>query len=227
MKKILTAAVAFMLLGVSASAQNKEGQKHREEGQKHKMHQELGLTDDQKAEMKRIREAEKNELEALKKDTKLTKEESIAARKAIHEKYKAQFKSVLTEEQQKKAVEMRDHEGDHEKRMKKDSSFSQIGAAPKNAKANRGDMRKGDDKKKMEEELNLTADQKSKIAASREEFKAQAEAIKKNDKLSKEQKQEAMRELTAKQRDEFKSILTEEQKEKMESKRKGEMKRNN
>ena len=98
----------------------------------------LGLSAEQKAEMKRIHEAEKNELDALKKDDKLSKEEQIAARKAIHEKYRAQFKNVLTQEQQQKAAGLRGHSADH--KVQKDSAGHHKAAGSKNGKAIHKDM---------------------------------------------------------------------------------------
>lgn len=216
MKKIVAAAIVLLIAGTSVSAQTKE------KDHKQKMAQELGLTAEQKAEMKRIHEAEKNELEALKNDKTLSKEQAIAARKAIHEKYRTQFKNVLTDEQQKKAASLKGHKEHHE--MGKDSGHHKA-AAPKNARAvhregARKDMGQKPSQDKMEAELNLTAEQKNKIAASREAFKTQAESIKKDESLTREQKQASMRSLSEKQREEFRSILTAEQKQRLDSNRK-------
>jgi hypothetical protein len=219
MKKILVAAIVLFFAGASANAQTKD---HKQKDHKDKM-EHLGLTDEQKAEMKRIHEAEKNELEALKKNDKLTKEEAIEARKAIQEKYRTQFKNVLTEEQQKKTADLRDHNGDHE--MKHDTTRHLKAAGPKNAKAVHKDMGQKNGKDKIETELQLSDDQKNRIAKSREAFKAQADAIKKDEKLTREQKQEALKSLTEKQKEEFKLILTEEQRQKLESNRKGQPKK--
>ncbi len=222
MKRILTAVFAFMLIAGTADAQTKE---HRQKG---KITNELGLTEDQKSQMKQIHEAEKKELDALKANEKLSPEEAKQSRKAIQEKYRDQFRTVLTADQQEKAKDMRKGEskGKHVKENGERKESAQE-SAPKNAIARHRDGGQGSDQKeqKFEEELGLTAAQQASVAKSKEAFKVKAESIKNNEQLSKEEKQQAFKTLAEKHRDDMKAILTPEQQAKMESKKKGHEKR--
>lgn len=72
-----------------------------------KMAEKLGLSDDQKAKMKQIGEQERAEMEKLRANTALGRDERRTQGQAIHEKYQAQRDAVLTPEQKAKADEMR------------------------------------------------------------------------------------------------------------------------
>jgi Spy/CpxP family protein refolding chaperone len=90
--------------------------------------EELGLSADQKAKWKAIGEQERAEMQAIRADTSLAKEDRMAKGKAIHEKYKAERDAVLTAEQKAKAEQLRGkmkdrmekrQEGRQERREKK------------------------------------------------------------------------------------------------------------
>jgi Spy/CpxP family protein refolding chaperone len=219
MKKMITVAFAFLLIAGSASAQDKQDRRGEEKANH------LGLSEAQKAEMKKIHDAEKAEMDALKNDEKLSAVQKKEAREAIHEKYQEQFKNVLTEEQRAKAEAHRPG-GDHRKakdmRHEADSSRQKPAHGPKNAIAKHRDAGKdrGDEMKEMQEELGLSDAQKSEIAKLRAEFKTQADAIKNNEQLSKEEKQKQFKALGEKQKQQMKAVLTPEQREKLESKMK-------
>ncbi len=68
----------------------------------------LGLTDDQKAKWKAINEQEKAEMDTLKGNTALSKDDRRAKAMDIHKKYKDQRDAVLTPEQKAKADKMRE-----------------------------------------------------------------------------------------------------------------------
>ena len=155
----------------------------------------LNLTDDQKARLKSITEARKAEMETVDK-TALTGDQRRAKMKEIQEKYHEQIKSVLTPEQQKQM---------------KSYKFK---AKDRKAADNRGNG------KEQLESLNLSPDQKDRMAKMRENYKAQFQAIKDNNSLTEEQRKEQMKALKLKQHQEMKSILTKEQAQKMLSNKK-------
>ncbi len=84
-----------------------------------KMAEMLGLSEDQKTKMKQIGDQERIELDALRDNTALGKDERRTQAKAIHEKYKAQRDAVLTPEQKAKAEQMRAKMDDRRERMEK------------------------------------------------------------------------------------------------------------
>ncbi|RXK54789.1 hypothetical protein ESB00_02510 [Oleiharenicola lentus] len=73
-----------------------------------RMAEALGLSDDQKVQMKAIGDQERAEMQALRADTALAKEERKAKVQAIHQKYKAQRDALLTPEQKVKADKFRE-----------------------------------------------------------------------------------------------------------------------
>ena len=197
MKRILTGMLAIVLFAGAAQAQDTSHHK----GQKgHKNHRsmmmgKMNLSEDQKTRLKSINEARKNEIQALDK-TALTADQRKAKMKELHEKYQGQVKSILTPEQQNQ--------------MK---SFKEKG------KGRKGFDKRGEGRGKMES-LNLSDDQKSRMAKMRESYKGQFEAIKDNKSLTDEQRKEQMKALKQKQHEEMKSILTKEQAEKIQSSKK-------
>ncbi len=62
----------------------------------------LNLTDDQKAQIKQIVAGHKDELKALKEDTKLTREQKMAQFKQIRESIRTEIRGILTPDQQQK-----------------------------------------------------------------------------------------------------------------------------
>lgn len=70
---------------------------------------------------------------------------------------------------------------------------------------------------KMQQELNLSADQQAKMTKLNTEFKAKSESIRSNTALSQEQKKEQFKSAAQQHRDQVKSILTKEQIEKLEA----------
>ena len=81
----------------------------------------------------------------------------------------------------------------------------------------KGDFKRGAD---FQKELNLTQDQKDKMAKIRTDFKSQFETLRNDNSLSKEDKKTKMHELMKAQQEQMKTVLTKEQLEKMQSLRK-------
>lgn len=192
MKKLLTGA--FVLLLATGAAQAQSGDK--DHSRKHeKSTESLNLTEEQKTRLNTIRGEERTEMEALKKAGNMTMADRKAKRTALHEKYAAQRKAVLTPAQQ-----------------------TQWDAVQKNGRG-RGAHRKTGGKM-TKQDLNLSADQQAKMKGIREEFKTKAGVIKNNAALTGEQKKERFRELNTQQHEQMKSLLTKEQLERLKAARK-------
>jgi len=212
MKKILTGALAFMLFAVSAQAQTRDTV-HRHKGGHEMMAKELNLTEQQKASLKSIHEAERNEMKNLKTGS-LSAEQQKAKRQELHKKYSEQAQAVFTPEQKEQMKTMK----------------AQWKAEGKNGKGKRGDkpedqkggFKKGND---FSAQLNLTADQKQKMESLRNESKTQMTAIRNDKSLSEDEKKAKMQELRKTQQQKMNSILTAEQIEKMKSLRKDHQKK--
>jgi Spy/CpxP family protein refolding chaperone len=199
MKKILSTALAIVLFVGASQAQTTEdkGRHHRGHGQEQAMSQ-LNLTADQKAKFQSIREAQKKEMQELRKSGTVTPEQ----RKALHEKYKAQFESVLTpaqKEQFQKQREQWKEKGDKGQKGEKGQGFGKRG----------GDF--GKQQAFFKKELNLTTDQESKLKGIFQEFRTKAQALRTNTSLSKEQQREQFRSLAQQYMEQGKSVLTPEQ----------------
>lgn len=209
MKKILTGALAFMLFAVSAQAQTRDTV-HRHKGGHEMMAKELNLTEQQKASLKSIHEAERNEMKNLKSGS-LTTDEQKAKRQELHKKYSEQAQAVFTPEQKEQMKTMK----------------AQWKADGKNGKGKRGDkpegqkggkgFNKGND---FSAQLNLSAEQKEKMEKLRNTSKTQMTAIKNDKSLSEDEKKAKMQDLRKSQQQQMNSILTKEQIEKMKSLRK-------
>ncbi|RYD96010.1 MAG: hypothetical protein EOP50_07175, partial [Sphingobacteriales bacterium] len=173
MKRILTSALAIVLLAGAAQAQTApaQGKEHRK-GDRKEHRQEmagLNLTADQKAKMKSIRERQKSEMDALRNQS-LTEEQRRTQGRAIHEKYRAEMKAILTPEQQQKAEQFRQNHPE---------GRGPGGEGAPGARGNRGGhgAGKGDRMAKMQQELNLTADQHQRIKSIQEQYRPQLEAV--------------------------------------------------
>jgi periplasmic protein CpxP/Spy len=71
------------------------------------MAEELGLSEDQKAQMKDVLQQEKAELDALRDNTSLAKEDKRAQLDAIRKSYMEKRHAIMTPEQREKAKAMR------------------------------------------------------------------------------------------------------------------------
>ena len=193
MKKILSTALAIVLFVGASQAQTTEdkGRHHKGQRQEQAMSQ-LNLTAEQKAKFQSIREAQKKEMQELKKSGNVTPEQ----RKAIHEKYKTQYQAVLTPAQQEQFNKQRQEWKD---KGAKGQGFGKRG----------GDM--GKQAAFFKKELNLTADQESKLKAIFQEFRTKSQDIRSNTSLSNEQKKAQFQSLAQQYMAQGKSVLTPEQ----------------
>lgn len=194
MKKILTGMLALTLFVGAAQAQ--DGGRHQGKGRKghsEMMAKDLNLTEAQKAQLKQQREAMQAEMKAVKQNGSLTQEQARAQRKAIHEKYKAQMQSILTPEQKAK-MESRKGAFKGQSTRLNDQRFEKIG-----------------------QELNLTADQKSKLTSIYADYQSKSASVRTNNSLTKEQKRQQIQALTQAHIAQARAILNDEQEKKAEA----------
>ena len=206
MKRILSTALAIVLFIGAAQAQDTTKHKGPHHGKRGDAMKELNLTEDQKAKIKSIREAQMAEMKALKADGK--SEADKDARKALHDKYKAQMDAVLTADQKAKLDKQKEEWKEKGKAGKADGF---------------GKGQKGDRKDKMKEfgkELNLTADQQARVKSINEDFKAKMQTLRSNSTLSQDEKREQFKKLAESHKTNLKAVLTQEQIAKMEATRK-------
>jgi Spy/CpxP family protein refolding chaperone len=193
MKKLLTTALAVALFIGAAQAQTTEekGRHHKGE-RKEQAFRNLNLTADQKTRFQSIREAQKTEMEALRKTGNVTPEQ----RKAIHEKYKAQYQAILTPAQQE---ELKKNRQEWKQKGDRGNGFGKRG----------GDF--GRQAAFLKKELNLTADQETKLRSLFEEFRSKSQEIRSNNNLSQEQKRTQVQTLAQQYMNQGKAVLTPEQ----------------
>ncbi|GAA4752442.1 Spy/CpxP family protein refolding chaperone [Flavisolibacter ginsenosidimutans] len=203
MKKILTSALAIVLFVGASQAQTTSPEKGHHRGPGMGMMKDLNLTDAQKAQLKSLHQAEKKEMDALKTSGNVTPEQ----RKSLHEKYRSQFDAVLTPAQKdqlnKKKAEWKD------KGNKDDRDFGKKDGARMNHMPF------------MNKDLNLSADQQTKLKGMADEFRTKAKDIRSNTALNDDQKKEQMRDLAKQFREQSKTVLNAEQQKKMDEMRKG------
>lgn len=194
MKRIVTSALAILLFAGASQAQTTAPEKAHQRGHGKEMMKDMNLTDAQKTQLKSVHQAEKKEMDELKAKGNVTPEQ----RKAIRDKYKTQLDAVLTPEQREQMkTKMQDRKGGRGF----DGKEGRIGhAAPF-----------------MNKELNLTADQQTKLKGYGDDFRAKAKDVRSNTGLTDEQKKEQMRNLSKTYMEQSKAVLTPEQQEKMKT----------
>lgn len=208
MKRILTLSVAALLFAGSAMAQDvqkdakkdKAGKEWKKDGRhgKHKggFGKELNLTDAQKQQIKALNEEYRGKMKALRSNDDAKLGDVKKQSQALKEEQRAKMQNILTAEQKAKLAEQKEQRKT-EAKAKGAKRFEQ-----------------------MQKDLNLTADQSAKLKTQNEQFRTQAEAIKNNASLSQDQKKEQFKALMQQRKESMKSILTAEQLQKMEAKRK-------
>jgi protein CpxP len=199
MKKILIAATALLMSTAALQAQTKEDTKttHHKgvHGRKHMAN--LNLNDEQKKKAKEINESYHKQFADLKKNTSISvgdyRTKTAALKKEQHEKMQA----ILTPEQKNQAVAQR----------------KEMGQKMKEGQAKRFD--------KMKTQLGLTEEQSKKLKDSQAGFQTKIKSIREDKALTDEQKKEQVKAVFKQQHEQFKSVLTPEQLQKMKGGRKG------
>ncbi len=208
MKKVIVSLMVASFAAIAVHAQEIPDRKREESRRVEKermFHKKelanLNLTEEQKTKMKSMNEHFRKQSEELRKQDNITVKESREKMEALRKDHHAKFQSILTAEQKAQ--------------IQKDKEARKIKAKEYGKKR----------QEKMKEELNLTEEQSAKMAESRKASMEKIKAIRENGSLNDEQKKEQVKELMKKQKESMKSILTEEQLQKMKEKRKDHGKR--
>ena len=193
MKKIILSAFIVML-AVSVKAQEiperKSDRPHMKERKGHphgKEFQNLNLTTEQNVKFKSQNENFRQQIQELKKNDNITVKEWKLKAENLRKEHKAGISGILTEEQ-KAQIQKRNVEGKEK--------FATMAKE-------RGT--------RMKAELGLTEEQSVKMQTNRKEMGEKMKAIRENSSLGMEQKKEQMKEMMKKQKEFIKSVLTEEQ----------------
>lgn len=157
----------------------------------------LNLTEDQKAKFKTQNESFRKQMEELKKNDNITVRDWKAKAETIRKARKESMQNILTSEQKSKLENMK-----QEGKVKHEEMEKKMGD-------------------RMKTELNLSADQSTKLESNRKVLGEEMRKIRENSSFSLEQKKEKMKELHLKQKENLKSILTPEQLQKMKESHKG------
>lgn len=151
---------------------------------------ELGLTEEQRTQLRTIHQSARAQLHVIRSDQALTSELRHEKARAVHERTRQQVKSVLTPEQQeliknlpgRDPRERRDYVGQREN---------------------------------ISEVLSLTPEQRSQIRTLRQGARTQRNEIRNDTTLSQEQRADQLRMLQQSTRQQISSILTPQQREKI------------
>ncbi len=199
MKKIILAVFALSMF-VAVKAQEIPERKSEKPGmmERKKHHgrhgmdmQKLNLTEEQKAKFKTQNEGFRQKMAELKKNENITVKEWKAKAESLRKEHKAGMDGILTSDQKTELEKMK---------------------AEGKAKHEAMGKQKGE---KMKAYLGLTDAQSAKMESNRKEIGEKMKSIRENKSLSDEQKKEQMKELHKKQKENMKSILSEEQLKKM------------
>jgi Spy/CpxP family protein refolding chaperone len=203
MKKIFIAATALLFSTAVLHAQTKEGTKQGVKATHHKgAHGKnqmagLNLNDEQKAKVKELNESYHKQFADLKKNTSISvgdyRTKSLALRKEQHEKMQA----LLTPEQKTQIAAQR----------------KVMGEKMKEGQAKRFD--------KMKTQLGLSEEQSKKLKENQAGLQTKIKTIREDKTLTDEQKKEQVKAVFKQQKEQFRSVLTPEQLQKMKSGRKG------
>lgn len=206
MKKIILATLVLSLTFAIKAQEIPERKAERPTMMhgKHKGHhsmagmemQKLNLTDAQKEQFKTQRESFRNQMEELKKNDNITVKEWKSRMETLKKDQKTKMQSILTSDQKAQLEKMK---AEHK-------AMNEIDAKAR--------------MEKMKIHLGLSDDQVAKMTKNRTEMAEKMKALRENDKMDSEKKKEQMHDLMKKQKEQMKSILTEEQMKKLQEGRK-------
>ena len=152
----------------------------------------LNLTDAQKEQFKVQRESFRKQMDELKKNDNITVKEWKSRMETLRKDQKTKMQGILTTEQK----------GQIEKMKAEHKAMKEI-----DAKASM---------EKMKIHLGLSEEQAAKMNKNRAEMMEKMKALREDDKMDAEKKHEQMKDMMKKQKEQMKSILTEEQMKKLQ-----------
>lgn len=210
MKRILTLVSMIVLGNALLIAQPPAGRGRLQHGQMHgkqmmagKMAKDLNLTEDQKAQLKKVHQEYGAKIKAIKDNDQLTQGDARKQIEALHQAQKAASEKVFTEAQKAKLKDMQEQ---RRGRMKEEAAANVA---------------------RMQVRLGLSEAQVAKVKEQQASMQSKMQALRNNKDLSREQKKEQVQSLMKTHRANMASILTPEQQQKMQAghrSRKGEAK---
>ena len=197
MKKLFIPIGFCFLITASVSAQEKQefNRKQKVQHEKKEIKKELNLSEDQQNKLKTINQKFRDETKALKSNDNITRGDFKKQMSDLNAKRKAEVEATLTPEQKTKMKEVRERK-QTEIKEKSAERFE-----------------------KMSSKLQLDDNQKATLLEQRKNNEAQIKAIRDNQSLTDIQKREQIKAIKEKQKAAIKSILTDEQKQKLETKK--------
>ena len=208
MKKLvlgmMAAIITFSAMAQSAdkATESKEFRKGGKHARGNGNMEKLNLSTEQKAQMKTLNEDFRQQMQDLKKDGNLSDEQQKQKRITLAKEHQQRVAAILTPQQKEQAKELKKDWKSDRKEDKKDGA-------------------RGDRFDKMSKELNLSADQSSKMAALNASLKNSVKSIKENSTLTADEKRSQMKDLQKQHSANVQNILTAEQKKQLKSHRKG------
>ncbi len=199
MKRITTGLVLMMFLAFGASAQEKQdGPRGKHKAKHHREHitKDLNLSDDQKQQLKVIKENQRTQMAELKKNENISVKELRDRKTSLAKEHKSAIEGILTPEQKTKIQEQRNKSMEKRQQMQ----------------AKRME--------KMKKDLALTDAQSSKLKTMNESYKGKFESLKRNESLDRTAKKEQFQALKQQQKEELKNVLTPEQIQKFDEMKK-------
>jgi periplasmic protein CpxP/Spy len=113
---IAPAGFAQATAAQSGQMASKAGREARVQQRHERLAQELGLNQDQKDKLKALHESTRTQMQALRNNDQLSREEKRDQMRQLKEQKRTQMNAILTPEQQKKFEQIREqHKGKHGK----------------------------------------------------------------------------------------------------------------
>jgi Spy/CpxP family protein refolding chaperone len=206
MKKLFLSILIGAVATTSIQAQVIPERKHdgyRPQQQQQQMRQkwgmafhQLNLSDAQKEQFKTQNQEFKKKMEELKKNEDITVKEWKSRMESLRKDHKSKMESILTTEQKAQIEKMKNEGKARQEEKMKVKAYQ------------------------MKIHYGLTDEQSARMEKSHKEMAEKMKALRENKSLSDEKKREEIKELMKKQQENTKSILTEEQLQKMKEERK-------
>ena len=201
MKNVFITLFAVAALSLTATAQQKKGMKgrHHHKGQHGMIAKQLNFSEDQKKQAKTFNADFRKKMQELNKNESITVKEMRDRKQALHKEQKAKMDGLLTPEQKAKMVQLK-----ADQKVKRDQHFAKH-------------------LDRMKTDLTLSDAQLAQLKTQREGTQSKMKAIRENEALSRQQKQEKMMALKTEAKEQRKKIFTADQLKKMEEMKKKQM----
>lgn len=187
---IMAAAIVWSQAGFAQGPQRRRGPSPEQAIQR--LAERLNLTDDQKSTIESYFADQRSQLEVLRNDSTLTREQKQQRRREITQQTREKIRSVLTVEQQQQAEQLRS-EARQRRQERAEERFDATARL-----------------------LELTPDQKTQMQSFLENQRAQMQALRSDSSLTPEQRREQAQAIRQQTRSNIGSLLTPEQQQKMQ-----------